>query len=103
MKVDLIAIAKEHPNMIVSISVGDLVKANKELINETVQNLEQKITDAATETYPSIKKVSELLDVSEPTLWRWRKMGYLVPIRIGGKVRYKMSDVKRLLEERRDK
>ena len=97
--IDLISVAKEFPDMIVSISVGDLVKANKELIDETVKSLERQLTDANTETYPSADKVAEMLDVSRPTLWRWEKIGYLVPIRVGGKVRYKMSDVKRIIEE----
>jgi predicted site-specific integrase-resolvase len=38
------------------------------------------------------------LGISETTLWRWNKIGYLVPINIGGKRRYKMSDVRRILE-----
>lgn len=97
--IDLLTIAKEYPNMTISISLGDLLKANKELIDETVKNLEQKLTDANAETYPSAYKVAEILDVSRPTLWRWEKIGYLVPIRVGGKVRYKMSDVKRIIEE----
>ncbi len=101
--IDLIEIAKEHPNMIISISVGDLVKANEKLISDAVCNLERRITDAATETYPSANKVAEMLSVSKPTLWRWEKCGYLKPFRIGGKVRYKMSDVKKLLEERSEK
>lgn len=53
--------------------------------------------DASTETYPSAKRVSEILEVDRSTLWRWAKCGYLVPIEVGGKRRYKMSDVKRIL------
>lgn len=86
--------------MQVTISVEDLLKANKQLISEAVKELEQRVTDAAAETYPSAKKVCEMLDVTKPTLWRWEKTEYLVPVRIGGKVRYKMSDVKRILGER---
>lgn len=101
-KLNLFEIAKEFPNMTISVSVGDLLNANKHLVAETVKALEQTITDANAETYPSVDKVCEMLDVSKPTLWRWEKSGYLLPVRIGGKVRYKMSDVKRLLEERSD-
>lgn len=100
MNTDLIAIAKECPDMIVSIKLGDLVEANSILIADTKRALEQQITDANAETYPSRKKVMEILDVSEPTLWRWAKEGYLVPINCGGKRRYRMSDVKRILEGR---
>ncbi len=36
--------------------------------------------------------------VGKTTLWRWAKQKYLTPVEIGGKRRYKMSEVKRLLE-----
>ncbi len=97
---DILSIYKENPNINITISVGDLVKAGHEIVAETVRSLEQMITDSNAETYPSVGKVSEMLQVSKPTLWRWEKTGYLIPVRIGGKVRYKMSDVKQILEER---
>jgi hypothetical protein len=99
-KLNLNEIAEAFPTMQVTITVEDLLKANKQLVSDTVKALEQKITDAAAETYPSVDKVCEMLDVTKPTLWRWEKSEYLVPVRIGGKVRYKMSDVKRILGER---
>ena len=89
---------ESHPDVIVSIRAADLLAANEELIRRTRQELEQLITDANTETYPSAKKVAEMLDVDKSTLWRWAKIGYLVPINVGGKRRYRMSDVKRILE-----
>jgi excisionase family DNA binding protein len=60
--------------------------------------LEQQITDANTETYPSVDQVAKMLDVDKSTLWRWNKQGYLKHIEIGGKRRYRMSDVKKKLE-----
>lgn len=98
--INLIELAKECPDVTINVRLGDLVTANKELAAETVRNLEKRISDAAAETYPSVDKVAEMLSVSKPTLWRWEKIGYLKPVRIGGKVRYKMSEVKKLLEER---
>ena len=94
----LLDLMENHPDVIVSIRVADLMQANEELIRRTKQELEQLITDANTETYPSAKKVAEMLDVDKSTLWRWAKIGYLVPINVGGKRRYRMSDVKRILE-----
>ena len=98
MNTDLITIARECPDLVVSIKLGDLVEANTLLIADTKRELEQIITDQNTETYPSRDKVMELLGVSEATLWRWAKNGYLVPLNVGGKRRYRMSDVKRILE-----
>lgn len=98
MTTDLITIAKQCPDLIVSIRLHDLVEANTLLIAEVKQQLEQTITDANAETYPSREKVMQMLDVSQATMWRWHKSGYLVPINVGGKRRYKMSDVRRILE-----
>lgn len=95
---NLIEVAKECPDLIVSIKLSELVEANTLLIADAKRELEQLITDANTETYPSREKVMSLLGVCEATLWRWQKNGYLVPLNVGGKRRYKMSDVKRILE-----
>ena len=98
----LLELTEEHRNITVSISLADLIECNEELIRRTKIELEQQITDAASETYPSIKKVAEILDVDKSTLWRWAKSGYLVPIEIGGKRRYRMSDVNRILEKKQE-
>lgn len=98
MEKKLIFLARECPDLQVTIKLGELIEANRELVRETKRELEQQIADANAETYPSRQKVMEILDVSEPTLWRWAKIGYLVPVDCGGKKRYKMSDVKKILE-----
>jgi hypothetical protein len=97
MNIDIIELAKACPDAIISVKVSDLIKANEALIARTKEQLEQIITDQSVETYPSRKKVAELLDVNLSTLWRWAKQGLLVPIEVGGRLRYKMSDVRRML------
>ena len=84
--------------MQVTITLGDLLEANTMLIADTKKELEQLITDEKSETYPSREKVMEMLDVSQSSVWRWQKAGYLVPLNVGGKRRYRMSDVRRILE-----
>lgn len=98
MTTNLISFLNDHPDLTVSIKLGDLVEANRLLIAETKRELEQQIIDANTETYPSREKVMEILDVTASTLWRWQKQNYLVPINVGGKRRYLMSDIKKILE-----
>lgn len=93
----LLELAEENRNIIVSISLGDLIECNEELIRRAKAELEQQITDAAAETYPSVTKVAEILDANKTAFWRWTESGNLVPIEIGGKRRYRMSDVKRIL------
>ena len=98
MTTNLIELAKQCPGLQVTVTLGELVEANNLLIAETKRELEQIITDQNTETYPSREKVMELLGVSQSTMWRWQKSGYLVPLPVGGKRRYRMSDVRRILE-----
>ena len=95
---DLISVAKECPNLNITINAGQLIEVVDYCVNKTRKELEQQITDANTETYPSVDQVAKMLGVDKTTLWRWARKGYLTPIEVGGKRRYKMSDVKRILE-----
>ena len=100
MNNNLILLAKECPSVTISLKAGELIEAVEYCVQATRKELEQQITDSNAETYPSIEKVAKMLDVDKSTLWRWSKRNYLVPIEIGGKRRYRMSDVKKILEKK---
>ncbi|GAB6395243.1 MAG: helix-turn-helix domain-containing protein [Bacteroidales bacterium] len=95
---NLIDLSKECPDITLAVKAGDLLEMVDYCVQKIRKDMEQQITDANTETYPSPKQVAKILDVDVSTLWRWRKQGYLVPIEIGGKRRYRMSDIKKILE-----
>ena len=97
---NLLTLAKECPTLNITLNISDLIETVDYCVNKTRKELEQLITDANTETYPSPDQVSKILNVNKTTLWRWQKKGYLVPVEVGGKRRYRMSDVKQLLGER---
>ena len=45
-----------------------------------------------------IEETLKRLDLKDRrTLYRWEKSGYLIPVRIGNSVRYKLSDINALL------
>ena len=56
-------------------------------------------TKQVPEQYLTRRVTSEMLGVDQSTLWRWNKENYLCSMKIGGKTRYKLSDVKRILGE----
>lgn len=93
----------ENGNVTVAVSLNDLKDFAEILIVKSKLDLELAVISDKAETYPSPKQVSEILNVDLSTLWRWAKRGYLVPVEIGGKRRYKMSDVKRILNGVGDK
>lgn len=93
----------ENSNVTVAVSLNDLKEFAQEIIISTKKELEQQITEANTEAYLSPKKVCEILEVDLSTLWRWNKRGYLCHTEVGGKRRYKMSDVQTILNGGRAK
>jgi len=94
---ELYNLLKENSGLNITINAVQLIEVIDYCVNKTRKELEQQITDANTETYPSAEQVSKILDVNKSTLWRWQKQNYLVPVVIGGKRRYKMSDIKKIL------
>ena len=95
----MIELAKACPDLIVQVRLGDLLEANRQLIAEVKQELEQQIADSKAETYITREKVMEITGKSAVTIWRWQKDKYLVPAStVGGTYRYRMSDVRRIME-----
>lgn len=98
MNTNLVQLAKECPNVIISISAKDLMTANEMLVAECARELEQTIADNKNVTYLTSDKVMKMLSITSSTLWRWKKTGYLVPIVVGGQQRYRSTDIQRILE-----
>jgi hypothetical protein len=90
---------KNDSRLILNVSMEDLKSFASILIEKTKRDLEEAVISAKAETYPSPKQVAEILDVDLSTLWRWSQRGYLVPVEVGGKRRYLMSEVKALLSK----
>ena len=97
MNSNIVKLAEQCPDITINVRVGELLEMVQFCVLETKKSLEQQITDFNAETYPSRQKVAEILDVDLSSLHRWAKSGYLVPISVGGKRRYRMSDVNRIL------
>ena len=75
-----------------SVSIPDLV----DMIADQVQRrLLPQPTDP--DRLLSPKETGVMLGIDLSTLYRWDKLGYLTKIKIGGKVRYRLSDIQKLL------
>ena len=69
----------------------------EDLLAAWLGDAEFAVAESRTEIYLSRTKVMEMLEVASATLWRWEKCGYLVPLSVGSKKRYRLSDIQRLL------
>ena len=98
MYLNLNDLVQQAPSINLTVSAADLRDFASQLIEETKEQLENTISDAKAETYVSSEKAMEILDICKTTLWRWKKRNYLIPIRIGGNDRYRMSDIKKIME-----
>jgi len=82
-------------NITVAVSPVDLKEFALSLIAEVRREEEQRRQEQ--EVYLTPKETAEKIGVTENTLWRWNKNGYLMPFKIGSKSRYRLSDIERVM------
>ena len=86
-------------NVTVTLTPTDLREFGMSLISEAIANRDKLNVP---ETYLTQKEAAEALGVTVSTLWRWSKDGYLKPVKIGSKSRYKLSDINKLKTGKED-
>lgn len=98
MKNILSIIQNEHASIKLEVTGEDLLNFSNDLINRAKNELSLEIAEARKEKYLTKEEVKEICGVCDATLWHWNKKNYLKTIKIGNKVRYRMSDVRKILE-----
>ncbi len=76
-------------NTILQVDRSELRAELKELYAEIRMEAERAAIIKASERLITPEQAADTLKVSKVTLWRWEKSGYLVPVSIGGKKRYR--------------
>ena len=84
-------------NFVLTVGANDLREFALDIIQQSKRELEDLVIAQKSETYISRQRTCEMLEIDSTTLWRWAKRNYLVPATVGGKKRYKMSDINKLL------
>ena len=77
------------------IDSSDLESLVKKLFQEVLDSQEPK----KEEKLFTVAETAKLLGVDRTSLWRWEKAKYLMPIRLGGRIRYKQSDIEMLCKK----
>ncbi|WP_444381962.1 helix-turn-helix domain-containing protein [Prevotella sp.] len=93
---DLESLLNNGCNISVTIALSDLKEWALDLIKQGIEIGRDQKTP---ESYLTQKEVAEKLNVSENTLWRWKKIGYLSPVKVGNSVYYKLSDIEKLYKK----
>lgn len=89
-------------NFNITIQKNDLIDFAKFMISETKNEIEAEVIANKAETYLTRLETCEFLKVDQSTLFRWQKRNYLMPVEMGGRRLYKMSDLKRILNGGKD-
>lgn len=89
MEVDLIELATQCPDLMISVKASDLLEELK------TERTEPQVPDD--EVLLSREETMEKFRISSATIWRWKKNGYLVPVKVGSMDRYRLSDINALL------
>ena len=85
-----------QPNIMVSVTPEDLREFAQTIIEQTITRFSCS-KEHEYEEYLTSNETAAKLGVSKNTLWRWYKIGYLCPIKVGRKSLYPLSAVKRIL------
>ena len=103
MEVNIIELATQCPDITISIKASDLLTAGRTLKDEILEELRANQEDrpsAASEQLLSREETMEKFKISSATIWRWKKCGYLVPVKVGSMDRYRLSDINALLAKK---
>ena len=86
-------------NIKLEITGEDLRNFSNELINRAVNEVAVALKATSDDRLLTREEVKEMCGVCDTTLWLWNKRNYLKTVKVGNKVRYRYSDVKRILGE----
>ena len=84
---------------IIQVSRDDLRQELQSIFNVMQAEADRLATEKAKEYLLTPEEAAELLKVSSVTLWRWDKQNYLTPVYVGGKNRYRNSDISKIINE----
>lgn len=90
-------ILEQRGSTLFLISANDLKETIKQTVSEARRILESEVVNGKGEFLLTGQEVLERLSISRKTLYNWVHKKYLVPIEIGGKKRFKLSDINAIL------
>ena len=93
--------ARQFPEMSVTIRLGDLLEANRQLVEQVREETEAEVLER--ERLYGCRLVPKddfrkMVGVDSSTLYRWAKACYLKPVKFGTKVFYLERDIVAIIE-----
>lgn len=72
----------------------------KEIAKQVLSEIQEQgiYTKTTADDLVPDKRARQIVSVTRNTLYRWEKIGYLIPVRIGAKRMYRISDLEAILK-----
>lgn len=100
----ILEIAEKYPQMSITVAASDLADFGAALVSRAVEKYkaERDAADRAEreEIYFTESEAAAYLGVSKHTLYRWRGQQYIAYETIGGRIRYRKSECRRIRGEK---
>lgn len=94
-------IARDYPQMSITIPAADLLEFGKQLVADTMEAARQEEAARSKESEAdemlTAAEACKFLGITDATLWRWRKRGYISSQPVGGRIKFKKADCRRIL------
>ena len=103
MEVNIIELASQCPDITISVKASDLIAAGKTIKEELLEAINTNQTEAPAKEPEQLLSREETMAkfrISSATIWRWKKCGYLVPVKVGSMDRYRLSDINNILAKK---
>ena len=84
-----------NPNTLLVISAADLKEFALELMDERTNSSK---SNNCSDNYLTIPETAKKYGVSDSTLYRWTRIGYLPKVKLGRKCFYRENDIIKLVE-----
>lgn len=88
---------KENPGINITVKAGELLEFGQTIAYRTVQTFLQKHDEKVF----TRNEVIEKFKICSSTLWRWDKMNLIESKKIGNRVYYPESEIKRLISQKK--
>ena len=85
---------KQYPNLKIEMQGSEFIELLETIMEGVILRFEKK---EKPERYLTRKETAQMFGIDLSTLWQWNKKGYLKHVEVGGKRRYKLSDIERIM------
>ena len=101
MEANILEIAKQYPQVSITVMATDLLAMGASIVADTMAKyraeVEARERAEKEEKMLTPQEAGEMLGVCNRTLYRWRRAGYIEGVRVGGAIKYRRSDCRAIL------